>query len=78
MADEAVVGEDAAQVEVAVEEMPKRSKASRSNQLAEAQTPASEAPAAPRRRAQNTFRRMRQLLLTDSRCETTQKRRPSH
>jgi hypothetical protein len=42
VADEAVVGEDAAQIHMAGNTMPKRSKASRSNQLAAGQTSTAE------------------------------------
>ena len=78
MADEAVVGEDAAQVEVAVED-----DAEQVERLA--LEPVGRAPDVGQATAiigtsssvQNTFRRTRQFLLTDSRCETTQKRGPS-
>ena len=54
--------------------MPNRSKASRSNQLAELQTSVNEATVGTSSSGAKTLRRTRQLWVTDKRCEAAQKR----
>jgi hypothetical protein len=57
--------------------MPKRSKASRSNQFAAGQTSTSEAITGNSSSGQKARKRRRQLFFTERRCTTTAKRGPS-
>jgi hypothetical protein len=72
VADEAVVGEDAAQVEVALEDDAVQVEGLALEPVGRTPDSVTEATAGRSSSGANTFRRTRQLCVTDSRCDTTQ------